>query len=173
MKVLHRFVGSVTAVLVVLVAVLLLAGAATDQGWNEVTGIVARNRLAGGCAAVGMLCLLAVYGLSIPRRRRNKILSFRNDDGTVSMSTAAISDYICKLQAEFPSIVRMEPVVVPRRGTVDVTVEVRVKAGPQIHEICEVLQRRVRETMINGLGIAEIRRVEVRVNEISPEHKAD
>ncbi len=51
-------------------------------------------------------------------------------------------------------------------------VDVRIKAGPQLHEICEVLQNRVRETMIKGLGIPEVRRVVVCVKEISSEHKS-
>ena len=58
-----------------------------------------------------------------------------------------------------------------RRELIDIVVDLRVKAGPQLHEVCEVLQRRVRETMSSGLGIADVRRVEVSVKEISSEHK--
>ncbi len=54
---------------------------------------------------------------------------------------------------------------------IDIIVDLRVKAGPQLHEVCEVLQRRVRETMANGLGISDVRRVEVNVKEISSEHR--
>ena len=124
-------------------------------------------------AALAVLCIVFIMVATLRRReRRSRILSFRNDDGTVSISTTAIEDYVCKLGAEFPSIVRMEPKVLPRRGSVDILVHVRIKAGPQIHEICEVLQRRVHETMTSGLGISEVRRVEVSVTEISPEHKS-
>jgi uncharacterized alkaline shock family protein YloU len=56
--------------------------------------------------------------------------------------------------------------VVATRESVDVFVDVRIKAGPQIKEICEVLQQRVRDTMFSGLGITQVRYVEVNVLKI-------
>ena len=66
----------------------------------------------------------------------------------------------------------MIPEVIPRGNQVDISIVLKVKAGPQIHEICEVMQRRVRETMVNGLGISDVRRVIVNVKDISSEHKS-
>jgi uncharacterized alkaline shock family protein YloU len=65
----------------------------------------------------------------------------------------------------------MRPNVRPRRGGVDLLVDVRVKAGSQVHEVCELLQQRVRERVVEGLGISEVRRVEVNVRDIVSEHK--
>jgi len=109
----------------------------------------------------------------LQRREHERFLSFDNGEGRVNISTQAISDYVSKLSSEFPSVVRMTPRVAAhsRRG-LDMVVDVRIKAGPQLHEICEVLQNRVRETMIKGLGIPEVRRVVVCVKEISSEHKS-
>lgn len=172
MKVLHRLAGAVIILVVLLLALGVFYASWSADSWEIMSSAIARGRLTGVCAAVGTVCVVVLYALTAqPRRKKNRILSFRNDDGTVSISTAAISDYICKLGAEFPSIVRMQPIIRPRRGCVDVVVDVRIKAGPQIHEICEVLQRRVRETMSQGLGISEVRRIEVSVSEISGEHK--
>jgi uncharacterized alkaline shock family protein YloU len=117
----------------------------------------------------GMLIMLT----GKKKRKKERILSFKNDDGVIRISSAAISDYISKLITEFPSVVKMYPEVEPHGNMVDIIVTLRVKAGPQIHEICEVMQRRVRETMVNGLGISDVRHVIVHVNEISPEHKSD
>jgi uncharacterized alkaline shock family protein YloU len=100
-------------------------------------------------------------------------LSLDTESGRTSISTDAICNYVGKLAGEFPSIVRMSPRVIPRRGTIDILVNVRIKAGPQIHEVCEVLQKRVRDCLASGLGISDVRRVEVSVKEISSEHKAD
>jgi uncharacterized alkaline shock family protein YloU len=77
-----------------------------------------------------------------------------------------------RLAAEFPSVTRMRPRVIPRRKTVDVAVDVRVKAGPEIHEVCQILQQRIRETMTTGLGITEVGRIEVSVGEIATEHRS-
>ena len=67
----------------------------------------------------------------------------------------------------------MSPVVVPLRHAIDLIVDVRVKAGPQIHEVCESLQARVRECVTGGLGISEVRRVTISVHEINSEHRSN
>ncbi len=122
--------------------------------------------------------LLLVVGLllivtEVSRRPRHRFLAFRNEGGAVNISTEAISEYLAKLSPEFPSIVKFNCEVVPRWRRIDLVVDVRIKAGPQLHEICEVLQKRVRESMESGLGIHDVRQVIVRVKEISTEHKTN
>jgi uncharacterized alkaline shock family protein YloU len=104
-------------------------------------------------------------------RRSGRFLSFSNEQGAVNISTDAIAEYISKLAPEFPSIVKMTPVVIPHRRKIDIMVEVRIKAGPQLHEICEVLQKKIRESMEKGLGIFDVEKVIVSVDKISVEHK--
>jgi hypothetical protein len=173
MRILHRFAGTTISLLVIAGAAFLLRAAVMPGQWQPLVLTLEANRFTAACAAAGAVCLVAIYALTFGRpRRRERILSFETEDGTVSISTTAIGDYLSKLNAEFPSIVRMDPRVVPRRNAVDIVLDVRIKAGPQIHEICSVLQKRIRETMTSGLGISEVRRVEVRVVEISQEHRA-
>ena len=150
--------------------VLLLSFSASN--WRLLGYMLFASRLAGGCAGVAALCaglllLLSDGGL----RRRDRFLSFSNDQGAVNISTEAISEYIGKLAPEFPSIVKMEPRVEPLFRRLDIVVDVRIKSGSQLHEICEVLQKRVRENMESGLGIRNVRKVVVRVRQISTEHK--
>lgn len=122
----------------------------------------------------GVILVLAgglVLLLGKPRRQSDRFLSFRNEGGAVNISTDAICDYLEKLSPEFPSIVKMTPSVEPRWRKIDVMVDVCIKAGPQLHEICEVLQKRVRERLESGLGIHDARHIIVRVKDISPEHR--
>lgn len=173
MKLVHGFVGLLLLLVIVVACVISVNAARSDAEWLKFSELVGGSRIAGAGAAVGMICLLAVFVLSGFRpRERERFLSFRNEGGTVSISTVAISEYICKLAAEFPSIVKMYPRVVPGRNCIDIVIDVRIKAGPQIHEVCEVLQGRVRENLATGLGISEVRRVEVSVRQISPEHRS-
>jgi len=104
-------------------------------------------------------------------QRRNRFLAFRNEGGAVNISTPAISAYLEKLAPSFPSIVDMHVGIEPARRKIDIVVSIRIKAGPQLHEICEVLQKRIRESMESGLGIKDVRHVVVRVKEISGEHR--
>lgn len=175
MKLLNRLFTLVVFMVLLALGVVLIGTALSPEWWNAVRAFASQaSRLSGVCAGLGMVCLAVVLALTGVRKgAKERILSFRNEEGTVSISTIAIADYVGKLSSEFPSIVRMQPRVVPRRSMVDLIVDLRVKAGPQIHEVCEVLQRRVRETMVNGLGISEVRRVVVNVKEISPEHKGE
>jgi uncharacterized alkaline shock family protein YloU len=172
MSILHRLVRLV--VLIVLFALSLAAvGAATTADlWESAMVLTAENRAAVGWSAAALFFLALLFAATGFRaKHREKFLSFDGEEGTVSISTDAVADYIGKLAAEFPSILRMRPKVVPRKKSIDVVVDLRVKAGPQIHEICELLNQRVRETMTNGLGISDIRHVEVSVREIVSEHK--
>lgn len=122
-----------------------------------------------GSSVLALALLFAVTHTT--RRKREQYLVYQKDGGPVSISTEAIAEYLGKLVSEFPSIIRLRPRVIPYRHEVDVVAELKVKAGPQIHEVCEMLQRRIRETLASGLGINEIRQVEVSVREIYSEHK--
>lgn len=170
MRILHRFVGLLIFIVLLGLGTALLGAAWSAERWEALTRLAEPSRLSGACAAVAFLCLAALFVLSgFPGKKRERFLSFDREGGTVNISTDAIVDYISKLTDEFPSVSRMRPKVVPVGKTIDIVVDVRIKAGPQIHEVCELLQKRVRETMLNGLGISEVRHVEISVKNIIPE----
>jgi len=174
MKRLNRFLVLLVCALLVGGGLGVLALVLRPADWQTACSLLAGSRVG---ALVGGLVLLALGVLLIvsetPRRRRDRFLAFRNEGGAVNISTDAIAEYIAKLAPAFPSIVRMTPAVEPCRRKIDIVIDVRIKAGPQLHEICEVLQKRVRESMEGGLGIHDVRNVVVRVKEISSEHKTE
>jgi len=174
MRLLHRLLGLLVVAALLAGGIVCLVAALPGDWWHHALDIAGtgEGRLHATWVGVGLLCLAVLFALTgLQSRRRQHFLSYDEEGGTVSISSDAIVDYIAKLSSEFPSIVRMKPSVIPARNSIDIHVELRVKAGPQIHEICELLQRRVRESMTNGLGISEIRRVEVTVAEIVSEHR--
>ncbi|MBT3191955.1 MAG: hypothetical protein HN341_05310 [Verrucomicrobia bacterium] len=173
MKMLHRIVFLFVFALLTATGIGLMCTAAVGENWAVLEALLPGSRVTGACIGVilfGLASLLFLTGLDT--RRRDRFLSFSNEQGAVNISTDAIADYVSKLAPEFPSIVKMTPLVMPQRRRIDIVVDVRIKAGPQLHEICEVLQRRVRESMEKGLGISEVRRVIVSVKQISSEHKS-
>ncbi len=172
MKILHRAIFLIVFAILTATGLALIGLAASEQNWDIFETLVPGSRLMGACIGVGLFALASLLFLSgLSPKRSTRFLSFANDQGAVNISTDAISEYISKLASEFPSIIKMTPLVLPRRRQIDIVVDVRIKAGPQLHEICEVLQRRVRESMEKGLGITEVRRVIVSVKQISSEHK--
>ena len=173
MKFLNRIVFLFLFALLVTVGLGLVVTAASSEYWPLLHVLLSStSRLMGACVGSFLLALAMLLLLSgLKPKRSGRFLSFANEQGAVNISTDAITEYISKLAPEFPSIVKLTPVVVPQRRRIDIVIDVRIKAGPQLHEICEVLQRRVRESMEKGLGISDVRRVIVSVKLISSEHK--
>ncbi len=175
MKFLNRLITLLVVIVLLIVGLSVLLMTISNDWYQFFISLIHPNErlifISGAAAFISLGMLVMLTGLK--KKNKERILSFKNDDGVIQISSVAISDYISKLITEFPSVIKMQPQVVPHGNMVDIVVILRVKAGPQIHEICEVMQRRVRETMVNGLGISDVRRVIVNVKEISPEHKSD
>lgn len=174
MKALHRLVVFLLFMLLLGVALALLGAARSAEEWEAAAALAQRSRLPAVCAGAGLLCLAALFlfsGLSALKHER--FLSFESEGGAVRISTKAIADYLLKLSDEFPSIIRMTPRVVPGRNSIDIAVDVRIKADPRIPEICETFQKRVRDSMAMGLGISCVRQIQVIVKEIRPEHRPE
>ncbi len=122
-------------------------------------------------AVVLFLTWLLFFWARNGKRSRERFLTFDSEEGPVSISTLAIADFIMKLTAEFPSVVRIEPHIMPHRRTIDVLLNVHVKAGTQINEMCQLLQQRVRQNLIDEMGIPDVNRIKVNIKGITGEHR--
>ncbi len=173
MNILHRLVRLIVLVVLLVAGMFIISVALIPNLRSAVMCVMETDPIYvvyAGLAVVVLGLLFAVTGTQ--RKQKGKFLSFQNDSGTVSISTDAIADYIMKLMDEFPSVTRMRPVVLPERHAIDIAVSIRIKAGPQISEICELLQQRIRESLTNGLGISAVGRVAVSVTDIVAEKNA-
>jgi len=169
------------AILAFLVSAALLAAGVVVLwiSWLKVedarryAGLIEYYRPAAAITGIVLLVLAVLLLVSRMNRRRRGSLSFDREGGRVSIDTRVIEDYISKIAAEFPAVIRMQPRVIASRESVDITVDIRIKAGPQIKEICELLQQRVRESMLTGMGISQVRYVEVNVLKIVGQTEPD
>jgi uncharacterized alkaline shock family protein YloU len=174
MKLIHRIAGFIVLTSVVATGGILVASARSGARWSDLAAVLVGNRPLAAGIGIALLLLAVIYLLSgIPRRKQQKYLSFDGEGGTVSISTEAIADYVARLAGEFPTIVRMKPEVIPARNTIDIHVYIQIKDGPEIHEACELLQKRIREVLAGSLGINDVRKVEVSVREIIAEFNPD
>jgi uncharacterized alkaline shock family protein YloU len=168
MKIIHALTG------VILFVVLLAAGAALigfafcrGTPWDPTRCPVMSDPEALGRLGIGLLALALVHALSrFPSRRDAKYISFRSRSGSVHVSVEAARNFIVKIADEFAAILRMDPVLESRGRQLDVTLNLRVKAGTQIPELCDLLQQRVRESVSDSLGITDLRNVRVNITEI-------
>ena len=115
---------------------------------------------------VGAILFLFIYLLTGLRWARGDYITFENANGTVSVSTGALQEYINGLRNEFAAVAWIKSRLRAVRGALEVELSLGVKDGTQIPELCKLMQARVREVLEEHLGTCDLRGVAVEVNEI-------
>jgi uncharacterized alkaline shock family protein YloU len=128
-----------------------------SEKWYEAMG-------AGGIIVLLSLLHLVTFG---PRRQKVKYISFDSGSGAVSISVNAVRDYIRKLGDEFGAVVGIDPKIRSEKNAISIDLDVKLQTGTRIPEFSQALQDRIREGMHNGLGIAEVKEIKVRIQEIA------
>ncbi len=131
------------------------------QSW-EMAGI-------GGLIILLSMLYLVTFG---PRRQKKRYITYDSGSGSVSISDNAVREYIRKLSGEFGMVVSIEPKIRTERDAISIDLDVKLVAGSRIPEISQALQERVRESLREGLGIADVKEVKVRIQEIVGEPSA-
>jgi uncharacterized alkaline shock family protein YloU len=117
-------------------------------------------------AGVGVVLYLFAYLLTGLKWRKGSFITFENANGTVSVSTDAVRDYLNELKGEFAAVVWLKSHLRAVRGALEVGLVLGVKDGTQIPELCKLMQARVRELLEEHLGTCDLHGVSVEVNEI-------
>ncbi|MBP7831202.1 MAG: hypothetical protein KA248_14940 [Kiritimatiellae bacterium] len=159
--------------LLLFLAIAVLAGAAlfaarAAEPWSQGLDFLRGERWPALGAAAAVLFALALYVLSgiRPRRYSEPFITFENESGAVSVSTRAIGEVVSRVGDEFAAVLGLDSAVRPAGGSIEVTLDVKVRGGTQIPELCRMLQDRVRDIIRENLGLTEIRGVRVTVREI-------
>lgn len=116
----------------------------------------------------GLIVLLSMLYLVTfaPRRAKMRYISYDSGEGSVAVSDNAVRDSISKLSGEFSNVVSINPKIKSERDGLSIDLHVELVAGSRIPELSQALQSRVRESLRDGLGIANVKEVKVRVQEI-------
>ena len=126
-------------------------------------------KVAAGVVAV--LAPLAYLLTGAASRRRKSFITFVNENGTVSVDTAAVQEYLNSLKGEFAAVVALKSHLRVVRGALDVGLVLGVRDGTQIPELCKLMQARVRELLEEHLGTCDLAGVSVEVAEIRSRKK--
>jgi uncharacterized alkaline shock family protein YloU len=118
----------------------------------------------GPIAALFLALIYALSGFRSPERVQ--YLAYDIEGGAVSISLRAIEDLIARLADEFAAVVSLHPRIRAVNGAVDVQLDVKVKAGAKIPELCKMLQDRTKDSISANVGISDVKEVRVRVQEI-------
>lgn len=168
MKILHFIFGLVLFLLMAAVGVGMIHASTQLEWWQKalafLSGLTPWWIAGGGAALVLLVFLYLLSGLTPPRREQ--FITFETEGGSVSISVRAIRDYLSRLDSEFAAIIEMETELQSARGQLGVTLDISVRAGTQIPELCRLLQDRVKETIKQNLGDCDLRGVQINVREI-------
>ncbi len=126
--------------------------------------------ISAGALFLGLIYVLA--GIRVPDRARYLAYDLEGG-GAVSISLKALQNFVARLSDEFSQVVKLKPELRAVNGAVDVQLDISVKAGAQIPELSQMLQKRTRECIKENIGLADVRDVRVRVQEIVPAGPAD
>ena len=167
-RVVHIVIGIVLVAILVGQGALLIHMAYSQECWEQCMDTLREERGWGALAGIVLLALVIVYLITGIRRKPEgeQYLAFSSNGTTVSILLKAVNEFIGKIGDEFAAIVYLRPSVRPRGRSIDITLDIRVLAGTQIPELCQLLQERVRESVRQNLGLSEIKRIRVQVKDI-------
>jgi uncharacterized alkaline shock family protein YloU len=168
-KALHIFIGLVLLAILVAQGAALIHMAYQPEYWRDCVETMRQHRGWGMLVGVGLLGLVAMYLLTSFYRRtpeKDQYLAFHSSGATVSILLRAVSEFITKIGDEFAAILSMKTEVLPRGRSIDINLDLKVRAGTQIPELCQLLQERVRESVKINLGLSDIKNIRVQVKDI-------
>ena len=122
-------------------------------------------------AGVGVVVYLFAYLLTGLQWQKGSFITFENENGTVSVNTDAVQEYLNSLKSEFAAVVWLKSHLRVVRGALQVGLVLGVRDGTQIPEMCKLMQTRVRELLEEHLGTCDLGGVSVEVNEIRSRNK--
>lgn len=129
-------------------------------------------------SAVGAIFI--AIGIIVPRRAsrklggRNKLITFQNPDGEVTVSLSAIEGYVRKVAKDIPGIedVRSNVKVSKKKG-ITVISDVSISAGTNIPEATESIQVVVKSKIQEMLGVEEPVNVTMHITKIMKDAQSD
>ncbi|MDD5676653.1 MAG: alkaline shock response membrane anchor protein AmaP [Kiritimatiellae bacterium] len=166
MNILHGLIKGILSVGLLIFGLLLLTNLVVALQ-TPLGDFLINDKLGQFLAGISAVFLVLLYWLTAVPAKEEHFLTFENEGGAISISVKAVNDFLAKLADEFAGIIRLRAdVATSRNGHIDVRLDVSVKAGTKVQQLSQVLQQRVRESMRDNLGIAEIHAVKVNVSSI-------
>lgn len=174
MKWAHRLLGLALGVVLTLACFrVLLPALQGGETWVGFLLVLESRRLLVIAGSIFVLLGLIAYVLSaLNLAPKPKYLAYETQHGNISISLRALQDFLSHLKKEFPAVLSLMPRVAVFNEGLDVTMEIKVRAGSPIPEISRMLQERARMLIEQKIGIADIRNMEVKVEEIVNEKES-
>lgn len=120
-------------------------------------------------ALVGLFLIIVsitTAHLTTAKMQREKTIAFTNPGGQVTVSLAAIEDFIRRLISQVPEIKELKPNVVASKRGIEVTNRVILFSDTNIPQVTERIQALIKKRVQEMLGIEDTINVLVHVSKI-------
>jgi hypothetical protein len=180
-RVLHLFLAAVRAALIGLGGLALAGAVIADrfgigpaEGWPAIATSAlasAPNAMLGiGC---GLMALEALYWITARRiPRSTSELTYQGPIGEVTVATDVVINELRQVAHEYPDLVMLEPTVIPRRNSMDLDVDIKIRSGCASAPLCRSLHDRLIELAADRFGMFEMGDIRLHIREIVREPPA-
>ncbi|HMO49741.1 MAG TPA: hypothetical protein PKE26_02425 [Kiritimatiellia bacterium] len=171
MKWAHRLLGLlIGATLIGLLFRVLLPAFQGGDIWVGFMESLIQQRHAVILVGLALLIALFAYVLTgLSSRPGSSYLAYETEFGAISISLKALQDFLSHIRTEFPTILALTPRVTALDESLDVVMEVKIRSGAPVPDISRMLQERARQIIHDKIGIADIRGIEIKIEEIVKE----
>jgi len=102
--------------------------------------------------AIGLFFLLCLILYIIRRLKKDLINIFEDDNGNVQITHDALHELVGKTCEEIPGVFVPSTTIFTKRGTVRLSVRIRIKQDCNIKEIRSKIQDSIEKTMVQNLS---------------------
>ncbi len=168
MKTIHVLIGVILFAVLLATSLYLLSRVFMGEAaWIAFIDLLRGARILVAAGSLALALLLVLYALtSFKLPEKSHYIAYDIEGSAVSISLRAVQDFLTRLAGEFAAVEELKPSLSVQGGAVDVQLDVKVRAGAQIPELCRMLQERARSTLREKVGLSDVKEVRVRVQEI-------
>ena len=152
--------------------------AAALESFDSVINIVGylahANNIRIGMALTGFFLILvniSIAQLSIGKLQRHKTIAFENPYGQVTLSLAAIEDYIKKLTHKMSEVKEIKSSIFAGKSGIEVIAKTMLYSDVNIPDVTEKIQNEIRLRLEEMLGIEEPISIKIHVTKILQREK--
>lgn len=102
--------------------------------------------------AIGLFFLLCLILYIIRRLKKDLINIFEDDNGNVQITQDALHELVGKTCEEIPGVFVPSTTIFTKRGTIRLSVRIRIKQDCNIKEIRSKIQDSIEKTMVQNLS---------------------
>lgn len=104
--------------------------------------------------------------MTLTTLRRNQYIAFENPSGEVTISVAAVEDFVYRTAKDFVEVKELYPSIKAKNNGVSICIRAVFWSGANIPEVTEKMQNEVKRQVQSILGIENIANVEIKVSKI-------